>query len=575
MSLFSSIGVSLSGLQAVSAQLQIASSNISNSGTTGYTRKTAVITTASLGTDGSGGVQVSGFSRATDATLFTTLTKATSESSLRSTQDDYLQQVQTLLGTADSDNPNLLQDVTDFTNAWSALEAEPESLVAQTNVVQTGQNLTSEVQSISEDVESLNRQCQTDIQSTVSDLNSYLTQISDLNIKIAQAQNSNQSSGDLEDERDQLVLDVAGITGVTVLQRSQGQIALYTSSGYQLVDSGSARTLTFDGTDVTSESNPGLSLNNALGGGKLEALIDFCADSSPADPSSDSATNVIQKLRDQLDSIVSAFTSLTTTATDGTSSFATAYTGNASATIKNGLTFTAIGAGTDSNDITVTFDNDPDPLHAGAYTATITDASTGVSETYDNLTNTGAGTNDVWSNLATAIANRPSTLVTTSASGTENLDPTTMTLPSSVTLSGGAEPFFTGTNRTDFSVNASLVDGTASLNTSTVGETTSALLDSTRRFVDSSSGLKLTGCSYSTLVSGILTGFQQAANNISNLSDTATSTQEYLSTKLTNETSVNVDTEMVNLVTLQNTYAASAHCISVINELMQTLQNIL
>ena len=73
------------------------------------------------------------------------------------------------------------------------------------------------------------------------------------------------------------------------------------------------------------------------------------------------------------------------------------------------------------------------------------------------------------------------------------------------------------------------------------------------------------------LTSTILSNFQEAASTISALNTTASGQQSYLQQSLSNTTGVNVDTETVSLATLQNTYAASAHVISVINNMFATL----
>jgi len=468
MSLESALTVSLSGLKAASTQLELTSSNISNASVAGYTKKSAILTSATLGSIG-GGTEVSGFARSENTALFDTLTTATSDAGLRTKQDDYLQQVQDLLGTGSSDSPTLTADISAFVNSWTQLASTPESLVNKSQVVQDGVNLTDEVRRLSQKIESLDRQCNNEVSSTLSDLNGYLGQIRDLNAKISQAITSKLSAGDLEDQRDQLVLKVADMTGVTVLPRSNGEIALYTSTGYQLVDGSSARTLSYDGTNITDVSNPTFSLNSSLSGGSLQALVNFRATTTPA--SSDPATSVIQKLRDQLDTVVSAFTDVTSTATSGELSFAGAY---------------------------------------NAATATGTELNTG---------------------------------------------------------------FFTGTDRTNFYVNTALTNGSAQVKGDAASGVTDAMLDSTRTFT--ADGLTATSVSYSTYITSSYTSFQQAASNIATLKSSATQTSSYLQEKYSNETGVNVDQELINLVTFQNAYAASAHAMSVVKDLFVKLEALL
>lgn len=323
-SLLSALSIVESGLSVISTQLQITSSNVTNAGTEGYTRKSAIIASANLGDTG-GGVTVTGYTRATDTALFNSLMTATSETGYLSTQDDYMQQVMDILGLSSSDDPAISAAITDFVNAWTTLESEPESSVAQQEVIQSAVNLTDEIKRISSEVEELDRQCQTEIRSTVEDLNSYLLQLKNTNAKIASAYTSGLSAGNLEDERDQLLLKISEIAEIKTISRENGQIAVYTATGYQLMDGTSVASFYFDGTDVFSEKNTLLSLNSSLKGGSLEALLDFRDTSDQAADSAEAGVGTIRKLRDQLNLIADAFLSTTTTATDGALTFEAAY----------------------------------------------------------------------------------------------------------------------------------------------------------------------------------------------------------------------------------------------------------
>lgn len=468
MTLFSSLSIAQSGLAAVSTRLELTASNVSNAATEGYTKKSATSASARLGTAG-GGVQITGFTRTTNETLFNSLTKAKSEAGLRDAQNLYLQQFQDILGTSGSDKPGLTTTVTEFVNSWTALAAEPESAVAQQNVLQAGVNFTDEMKRVSNALEDLDRQAREDVNNTLKDLNSYLEQISDLNAKISLATTANQSAGDLMDDRDRLVLKLSDLVGIKVLARPNNQIAIYTQTGYQLVDGSTLRNFSYNGTDVYDDQNPTLSLNDTLTKGRLEAIVDIRDTSAAAVSSTDPGVGAIQKLRDQLDLISNAFLTTVTSATSGAATFAQAY----------------------------------------------------------NAATTGAG------ELAAS--------------------------------------FFTGTNRTDISVNANLINGTSDIKLAAAKPVVNSMLDATRSFA--ASGLNATGTSYTTLTTASITFFQQAASNVQGLSDNAEQQADYMSQKLTNATNVNTDEEMVNLVTLQNVYAANARVISVIRELFSILES--
>lgn len=789
MSLFSSLSVSLSGLQAVTTQMQVVANNIANASNEGYTRKTAVTQAVTLGKEG-GGTEVYGFTRAENDALATTLCISLSDYGLRSTQNDYLQQIANILGSTDSTSPPLSTTISDFAAAWRQLASSPEDNVSQKQVIQTASNLVSTIKNIAASVDSLDLQCRNDINNTVVDLNTMLTNIKDLNEKISLGLSAGVNVGNLEDQRDLLVQKIAEDMNVIVMERSQGQIALYTPGGYMLLD-GVPQTFSYDGTNITATNNPSQSLNFTLTGGKIQALINFRA--TAANASLDPGTNVIQKLRSQIDEVIDAFTD---TSLGPPATFANAYNGIATATIANGITFSAKTSGTFGNGVSVTIadtgggtysatihaDGQTDEVYTGLtnggsglwanladainngggvplanasrlisaaidgtgtatpatgtftlaggngdrtnavaninilsngvasvtqqsncisyfartagvdgnnvsvqiaagsgpglYTATITDttvapptvetyadipdggggnafwvnladainngfggapastlitatAGTGVAapdalahtltggsagggatclslhaleagtngnnisvtisqgtqagtyratvnvsgvatETYDNIDNSGSG---LWQNIANAI-NAGSTRVMATA-GTGTMLPATGSTTAYTLRNGTNElvsSFFVGSNPSTFDVNPNLLNGTQTLKVTSPAAVGDAFNNAQRVF--SADGLSITGASYESLASSIITGFQQAATNISALNDTSENQKDYLKQRLTNETAVNVDSEMVLLTTLQNAYAASARAIQTLNKLFDILESI-
>ncbi|MDD5586613.1 MAG: flagellar hook-associated protein FlgK [Alphaproteobacteria bacterium] len=462
-SLFTALNISLSGLQTATTQMLITSNNIANAGTEGYTRKTAKSQAVTLGMEG-GGTQIMGYMRATNDTLYTTLNTAISDAGLRNTQEDYLAQVQNILGSDNSSNPALSDAISKFSAAWQQLAAAPESNVNQTQVVQAATQLVSTVQTLAGNIDTLDRQCYTDVNNTLSDLNSNLASINDLNNKISMGLGTGMDISNLIDQRDLLVQKVCAVMDVTVMERANEQIALYTPGGYMLLD-GAPQSFSYDGANVYANSDPALSLNNTLTGGKLQALVSFRAVTTPT--STDQATNVIQKLKSQLDAVVSAFT---------------------------------------------TVDAGPPESFAYAY--------------------------------ANAASN-----------------------------AGEAAFILSGTDSSSFAVNSTLLDGTETIKLAGSAPVVDTFNDATKSF--SADGLNVTNASYATLASSILTNFQQAATSIKTLSATASNQRDYLQERLTNDTGVNVDNEIVALTTLQNAYAASAHVMQIINQLFTTLENIL
>ena len=291
---------------------------------------------------------IAGYGRSTNDLLNSSLNKATTQSSQTATQNDYLQQIQSLLGSS-SDNAQLPAAVDRFAAAWRSLEASPEDSIAQREALSSGSNLAQQIKTLTSGVESLDRSIRTDTFNSVDDLNSTLKEISVLNSQIAAAKNGNQPSGDYEDQRDVDVRKVAGILDINVMPRKDGTIAIYTPTGYPLLDI-QAKQFSYNGLTITDNSN-GSSIGSMLTGGKLAALMGLRADTSPATASSDPSQEVIRKLRSQLDSVASSFL----TATAGPpQSFANAYnSGSVDATANPPELANGFFTGTGRTDIAV------------------------------------------------------------------------------------------------------------------------------------------------------------------------------------------------------------------------------
>jgi flagellar hook-associated protein 1 FlgK len=342
MSLTSALSIALTGLQASSAELQLSSNNIANAQTPGYSEKTADLVPLSLGGI-DGGVSIAGYSRDSNAILTQSYNAATTSAGYLSTQNNYMSQVQSILN-SDSSNPALSDAIAQFSSAWTQLEASPESATQQQSVIEAGQALANQVSDASSQINTLSTQVTSDIQTTVTQLNSALQTVQQLNGQIATAVANNQPTGDLEDARDQAINTISSITNVTVLPRSNDQVALYTSDGVPLLDV-TAGSFSYNGTNILNGF--GQSVTNDLSGGSLQAAVQFAATSSP--PSSAAGVNVIQKLNAQLTSLVSAFT---TNSAGPPQSFANAF--NPNNTVDQSF-FTA-----DSNNSPGSFEVNPD-----------------------------------------------------------------------------------------------------------------------------------------------------------------------------------------------------------------------
>ncbi|MBI1273638.1 MAG: flagellar hook-associated protein FlgK [Alphaproteobacteria bacterium] len=315
MSLVSALNNSLNSLQVIQKNISVISNNISNANTDGYTRKSAVQESVLLGAD-FGGARIAGYMRVTNDVVGRSWLDSLSDSGYAGTRSDYLAQIGQLFGT-NIDNPVLSSAIENFASAWRELEAEPEDPTRQRTVVQRGKELAAEIRRLSAGVEEMDRSIRQDIEDTAVEINTILTNVKAINNQIATALGRNQPVGDYEDQRDLQIRKLATLMDVKTFDRGNGQIALYTGNGYSLLD-GDARNFSFDGTDLVLTGST-TAVTSYLTGGKIEALYNLRYDGSPATASGDAGTEVIRKLRDQLDAVAAAFLD---TATPGTFGYA-------------------------------------------------------------------------------------------------------------------------------------------------------------------------------------------------------------------------------------------------------------
>lgn len=301
MTLSSALTAALSGLQVSSTAVQIASSNIANAQTDGYTTKKL-----SLSSRQGSGVEISDYSRESSAILTTTLHSATSTASHLSTQNSYLKQVQTILDS--TGNPPALSDnLSQFQSAWTQFSANPSDSTLEVQVVSSGRQLATTLNTIASEVSDLEVNAKSNLETDVETLNDDLIQLRTLNVNIATALATNQATGDLEDQRDQIVNDISKYVSIKVMERTNAQIAIYTTTGSALFDGTPQEfSLSADGRSIMNSS--GSDVTSAMSGGTLQALTDFL---SPAATTA-SGVGVLEKLKSQLQNYANMFIATTT-----------------------------------------------------------------------------------------------------------------------------------------------------------------------------------------------------------------------------------------------------------------------
>jgi len=272
MSLNVALQYALSGLTTTQAQLQVLSGNIANAQTPGYSRET-LPQTSTPATTGGAGVVTGAIQRVTDKILQASVLQQTSTAGTASTLDDYLKQVQTLIGQVDAGN-TIGDAFNSFASAMQTLATTPQDPMAQQGAVNAAQQLAQNLNSLSSGIQSVRQSADSQIATDVGTLNGALDTIGQLNQQISGLQALGQPTATLEDQRDQAVAQVAQLVGISTYSRPDGTLEVLTAQGKTLVDGSIVQhfsytqagtvtaatplsALTVDGIDVTSETTSG------------------------------------------------------------------------------------------------------------------------------------------------------------------------------------------------------------------------------------------------------------------------------------------------------------------------------
>lgn len=294
-STFMGLSIANTGLSASQAGLATTTNNISNVNTTGYSRKVvsqiavgpaAVYSSNYVGS----GTEVTSVDRVRSFRLDQKYWQENSSLGEWETKSDYLTEIENILGTS-SDDTTFTTTMDDFYSALEDLSNDPSSSASRAAVLEYGQAVCDYLNDASQRLSDLRDDVNTDIKTTVNEVNSYTQQIADLNQRISLASASGASTSDLEDQRDLLIDSLSSLVDVDVTQTTIGTAADGTAittyalsvNGSTLVDGGKARQLECyaiadggdtDGmygirwTDTDEEFDPGDS-------GSLKAYLDL------------------------------------------------------------------------------------------------------------------------------------------------------------------------------------------------------------------------------------------------------------------------------------------------------------
>jgi flagellar hook-associated protein 1 FlgK len=242
MSLTQALNSALSGLKVTQANIAMVAANVANADTPGYTRK--VVNQIATGGNTSVGVRVSDIQREIDLYVQRQLRVENAGASYADTRADMYSQLQDIYGQPGASTA--LESVyNNFTTAVQSLSTSPDDLSARSAVISSAQLLTQQLNQLSNSVQSLRANAELGIADAVNQANGAMSQIAALNQQIAASTPGDGATATLMDQRDAYIDQLSKLMDINVVQGDRSQVNIFTSSGTQLVGTQAAK-LTFD-----------------------------------------------------------------------------------------------------------------------------------------------------------------------------------------------------------------------------------------------------------------------------------------------------------------------------------------
>lgn len=281
MTLSLALSNAVSGIRAMTAHTEVISNNVSNALTDGYGKRDVSLAAASVGGQGAG-VRVAGIQRAVAPAVAEAYRSSIAGEGNAGVKADALARMAKVIGEPGA--PGALATAANtLETALAAAADTPESAPLLTDAVASAGDYASAINRIATEAMALRTEADASIAMQVKTINNGLTSIQSLNAQIKTRAVSGGDTSALEDQRDRVLKEISSMIPVKVVNRDNGEIAIFAKNGAQLLD-GKVFELGFDRTaHVTPEQTigngllSGITVNNyplAIGDGTGGGLID-------------------------------------------------------------------------------------------------------------------------------------------------------------------------------------------------------------------------------------------------------------------------------------------------------------
>jgi len=569
MGLTSSLNIGRSGLLASQAAIQVTGNNLANIATKGYHRNDISLAAVRASEIQRGvflgqGVQIASVTRQVDEALEARLRNAVSDEGGSRVKQDLWSEIEAIEN--ELSEIDISTRMAEFFNSWSQIANNPQDLSLRTLAVEQAQTLSDYVRSVRGEFLNLQKRIDDRTANAGNTVNDILDRIAQLNQSIAlQEGGQGTPAGGLRDQRDLYLSELAQYVDVSVIEQDSGAVDLYIGS-LPVVLGNQNR-----GISVTSES-----INN-----ELVTTVRLRADGTPLTIQGGELGALVEFRGVHLDNAIETLDTYANTLIHEVNKIHSQGQGLR-------LLDSALGT-TEVIDTTVPL-NDPDSqipfsVQHGSFQFHVTQKSTGqrISQTINiDLDGINPASDTSLDSLAAAIdaVANITAVVTTDGRLQITADAADFQFSFSDDNTGvlsalGINTFFKGDDAGEIAVNLDVVGDPryiAVAREHLPGDNRGALALAALRDagVDALQGLSLTGY-WNRHIEDVSIRTAQAIDQLG--ADSVV--KENLQVQQQSFSGVNADEEAINLMNYQRMYQANARFLSVVDELMQTLINII
>ena len=243
------LGSSISSLTAQQALIANSSNNIANVNTPGYTRRQVEIESrvdvANIGNilQIGSGVQLGNIKRYTDEFLESQLRSASSKKGQADVRNDYLSRVEVSFA-LDGPQSTVGSALNNFFSAVNQVGINPSNVDLRINLMQRGEDLIANIRATYATLAGAQSELNHRVPLEINTVNSFTTQIAQLNGLISQREAAGVIAIDERDQRDTVLTKLAEKLSFTTLETANGMLNCYLENGFPLVNQETSRNLT-------------------------------------------------------------------------------------------------------------------------------------------------------------------------------------------------------------------------------------------------------------------------------------------------------------------------------------------